>query len=556
MPTITIPDFTNEPLSDFSDPELRVWDKIGDALHFARAMVLGQTYPVIAGNYECRSNTLITRRNPSHTDEIIGHVSLSRPCDIDRGIHALETGKTLKQWMRASYAERGAHLMRVAEKFRERRFFFVALMMLEVGKSAPEADAEVSEAIDLIRWYALYAPFLEEFSNKTLHSPRGEKNSAAYIPAHPFPICASIQPWNFPLAISVGPAAAALVSGYAVLYKPSEQSSITGYHIARTFYEAGIPRELFQFFPGYGDTGSYLVRHPSVSAVAFTGSNKVRQDIQRAIAEFNTSGLSHIPPRERHEKRSLALESGGKNAIIVDSDADFDDAVVGVCDSAFGFSGQKCSACSRLIVVDDKGEDGKRYETFMKRLSERVKSLHVGSPEDPKNKVGPLVDEEAVAKFRSYVAHAHNEGCRLVAEGSISDSTERRGYFVPPAIFDHVGFSSRLAQEEVFGPLLSVFCVSTFQGALSLANDTEFALTAGVYSRSPKHIECAKEGLRAGNIYVNRKITGAQVGRQPFGGFGMSGNGTKAGGWDYLLSFFPVSKVVTENTMRRGIPLE
>ncbi len=556
MQTINIPEFTNTPPLDFSDPGDMVRSKIEGAIAFLRKTAIGKSYPMLIHGKEVWSDKTFTRENPSNTKEIIGTVSMATTDNVGACIETLRESKELAVWSTLPVEKRAEKLKRVAQRFREKRFFFIALTILETGKSAAEADGEICEAIDFLEWYAAYAPFVVELCNKTLISPPGQKNSADVIPASPVPICASIQPWNFPVAISVGPAAAALVSGYAVLYKPSQQSSVIGYHIVKAFIHAGISPELIHFLPGSGkEIGTYMVKHRHVTAVTFTGSKKVRDDIQFSIAEFNKNQMPHINVSERYQKQALALESGGKNAIIVDSDADIDEAIVGISDSAFGFQGQKCSAASRLIIVDKDGYHGKIYKTIVSRLEERIKSMLIGNAEDSKNQIGPLIDVNAYNKFTKYVEMAHRDKC-VVTTGGIISEVEEKGYFVPPTLVEHVQPYSQLAQEEIFGPLLSVFYALDFETAIKLANASEFALTAGIYSRNEEHITIAKRMLIAGNIYINQKITGAVVGKQPFGGFKMSGNGVKAGGWDYLLSFMLNQKNISENTMRRGIPLE
>jgi len=556
MQTINIPDFTNTAPLDFSNPDDNVQGKIDEAIALIRKTMLGARYPLLIHGKGVWSEKTFARENPSKTNEIIGNVDMATTDHVGACIEKLQHSKVLQEWSTAPVEYRAKRLRWVADKFREKRFFFIALTILETGKSAPEADGEICEAIDFLEWYAAYAPFVVELCNKTLISPCGEKNSAEVVPATRVPICASIQPWNFPVAISVGPAAAALVSGYAVLYKPSQQSSVIGYHMVKTFLDAGIPPALLHFLPGSGkEIGTYMVKHRQVSAVAFTGSKKVRDEIQYDIAEFNKNEIPRIAMRDRYQKQALALESGGKNAIIVDSDADMDEAVVGISDSTFGFQGQKCSACSRLIIVDKDGIHGEVYKAITSRLKDRMKSMRIGNAEDPKNQIGPLIDINAYNKFNTYLDTAKGDEC-VVTTRVIPSASHSHGYFVPPTIVEQLHPYSKIAQEEIFGPLLSVFSALSFEDAIHLANASEFALTAGIYSRNEDNIALAKRMLIAGNIYINHKITGAVVGKQPFGGFKMSGNGTKAGGWDYLLSFLLQQKNITENTMRRGIPLE
>jgi RHH-type transcriptional regulator, proline utilization regulon repressor / proline dehydrogenase / delta 1-pyrroline-5-carboxylate dehydrogenase len=347
-------------------------------------------------------------------------------------------------------------------------------------------------------------------------------------------VAAIIAPWNFPLAILCGMTTAALVTGNCVLIKPAEQSSVTAARFAELLEQAGFPRGSFAFLPGLGEViGKTLVEHPDVQMIAFTGSREVGLKI------WETAGLTR--PGQLHLKK-VVCEMGGKNAVIVDSDADLDEAIPALLYSAFGYAGQKCSALSRLIVVGDA------YEPLLDRLCEAARSLVVGVPEDPATVIGPLISEEAMVRVRNYVLAGKAEA--LVAfEGTVP--AELKGCFVPPVIFRDVPPDARIAREEIFGPVLCVLHSHDFDEALQLANSSEYALTGGIFSRNPAHIKLARARFHVGNLYINRGITGALVARQPFGGFKMSGGGTKAGGRDYLLNFM-YPRCITENTMRRG----
>jgi len=553
--TIEIPKFSNEPLLDFSDRKVR--EKVSEEINRVRNNVLGKVYSHrVASVEEAKYFTgkRFTRENPARLDEIIGITCFSSEIGVDESINHITSinKKETQEWARMPVSERVYYIRKVASNIRQERLFFSALIMFEVGKRFIEADKEVREAIGLIEEYATYAPFLEKLNNLSLFNPDGEKNEAIHIPVGCIPICASIQPWNFPLAISAGPWAAAAVMGNSVIYKPAEQSSITGFYFADLVYRSGIPRTTLQFIPGYGEEiGAYLVSHPAVSLITFTGSKEVRQEIQKAIAHFNCNVLPTLPYGKYSEKRAAALESGGSNPIIVDSDANRDDVVKGVGGSAYGLAGQKCSACRRLIIVDPNGVRGKVYDEVITRLANHIESLPIGPPDDFKNLVGPLIDKAAYEKVLGYQELASEEGV-VLAKGKVPSGLN--GYFVPPMLVGSVKSESELYRKEIFGPLLLVDCVKSFDEAIPLANNTEFALTAGVFSNNPKNIEKAKRGLRAGNIYINRGITGAEVGRQPFGGFDMSGNSTKTGGLFYLLSFCN-QQIITENTMHRGVPV-
>jgi RHH-type transcriptional regulator, proline utilization regulon repressor / proline dehydrogenase / delta 1-pyrroline-5-carboxylate dehydrogenase len=354
--------------------------------------------------------------------------------------------------------------------------------------------------------------------NRYFYEPRG--------------LAAVIAPWNFPLAISCGMCSAAMVTGNCVLYKPSGLSSVVGFTLAELFREAGIPPGVFNFVPGRSSVmGDHLVDHPGIDLVAFTGSLQVGLRIlERA---------SRVLPPQTHVKRVIA-EMGGKNAVIIDEDADLDEAVVEVIRSAFGFQGQKCSACSRVIVVDAV------FDRFVARLVEAARSIKIGPAEDPANQVGPVVEKAAQERILKYIEIGKGEGTMVLYR-----EWPQKGFYAPLTIFTGIRTEHRLAQEEIFGPLLSVMKAGSFREAIELANATGYALTGGVFSRSPLHLEEAQREFMVGNLYLNRGITGAMVGRQPFGGFRLSGVGSKTGGPDYLQQFMN-PRVVTENTMRRG----
>jgi len=361
----------------------------------------------------------------------------------------------------------------------------------------------------------------------------GEENRFVYMPRG---VAAVIAPWNFPLAILCGMTTAALATGNTAIMKPAEQSSVVAAKLMEVFNEAGFPPGVVNLASGLGESvGAALVEHPDVALIAFTGSRKVGLTINRVAAEVSAKGLSSV--------KKVIAEMGGKNAIIVDDDADLDEAVLGVARSAFGYQGQKCSACSRAIVV------GKAHDAFLERLIEATRSLKVGPAEDPGNVVGPLIDEESVSRVRQYIALGR-ESAREVMAAEIGPLADE-GFFVGPQIFADVTPNSRLAQEEIFGPVLAVIRAGTLDEAFAILNGTDYALTGGIFSRSPANLDRARRELMVGNLYLNRGITGALVGRQPFGGFKMSGIGSKAGGPDYLLQFV-LPRTITENTMRRG----
>lgn len=413
---------------------------------------------------------------------------------------------------------------------RDRFFQLAALEVYECGKGWREATNDVCEAIDFCEYYSDCAIALAQPDGADVP---GEENRFQYLPRG---VTVVIAPWNFPLAILTGMTTAALATGNTVIMKPAEQSSVIAAHFMAMLQEAGLPPGVAGFLPGHGEVaGAALVEHPDVALIVFTGSREVGLGINRRAAEVSAAGIGQV-------KRVIA-EMGGKNAIIVDSDADLDEAVMGTVKSAFGFQGQKCSACSRVIVLADV------YAAFVTRLVEATRSLVVGPAEYPSTSVGPVIDEAALAKVHEYIAIGQSEGRETLAVDVAH--LVQQGFFVGPHIFADVSAESRIAQEEVFGPVLAVIRAPDLDAAFKIANGTHYALTGGFYSRSPANLERARQEMVVGNLYLNRTTTGAVVGRQPFGGFKMSGIGSKAGGPDYLLQFV-VPRTVTENTMRRG----
>ncbi|MBC24160.1 MAG: 1-pyrroline-5-carboxylate dehydrogenase [Phycisphaerae bacterium] len=436
-------------------------------------------------------------------------------------------------WRDTDPLHRSGIVARAAALMRDRRDELSGILIRESGKTWREADADVCEAIDFCEYYARESIGL--FRPDRLGGFIGELNEQWYQPRG---VAAVISPWNFPLAICMGMSVAALVTGNTVVVKPAEQTP----GIARVMYdiliEAGIPAETLQFLPGRGETvGAALVRDPRVSLIAFTGSKAVGLDIIEAAAATGDA---------QESVKKVVCEMGGKNAVIIDASADLDEAVIGVRQSAFSFAGQKCSACSRAIVVDSA------HDLFLHRLVESTRSLVVGNPLEPGTDVGPVIDQGAAEKIREYIRLGSDEGTLQVGLEVPAGLEEQVGMpYVAPHVFSDIAPDARIAQEEIFGPVLSVIRVKDFDEALQVANSTRYKLTGGVFSRKPSHLEQARREYRVGNLYLNRGITGALVGRQPFGGFGMSGVGSKAGGKDYLLQFVE-PRTVTENTMRRG----
>ncbi len=436
-------------------------------------------------------------------------------------------------WRDTPAIERAATLVRCADIMRSCRDTLSGVIIRESGKTWREADADVCEAIDFCDYYARQAVGM--FQPRRLGKFIGELDTEVHEPRG---VAVVISPWNFPLAICCGMTAAALVTGNTAIVKPAEQTPGIAKMLVDILHKAGVPRNVLHFLPGRGETvGAHLVRDPRTSLVAFTGSKAVGLDIVQACG---------VVTEEQHHVKRVVCEMGGKNAIIIDTSADLDEAVLGVRGSAFNFQGQKCSACSRAIVV------GSAWEPFVERLVPSVETLVVGDPMLPGTDIGPVIDQEAADKIRSYIEIGRAEGT-LAAAAAVPGGLEARvgKPFVAPHVFTNIEPHHRLAREEIFGPVLAVMRAESFDHAIEIANATEYRLTGAVYSRRPEHLERAKSQFRVGNLYLNRNSTGALVGRQPFGGFGMSGVGAKAGGREYL-SQFTVPRAICENTMRRG----
>lgn len=517
-------EFDNEPLADFSQESVR--DAMQEALDDVRDQ-LGEDYSLVIDGRAVDSPKMIESRNPSRTSELVGRVCAASDEHV---LDALDAARrAFPQWSGLGVEARAEYLELLAAEMRNHRFELAAWIVLECGKPWTEADADVAEAIDFCMYYAAQMRRLDVPRQVDLP---GEENSNFFRPRG---VAVVIAPWNFPLAILTGMTAAALVSGNTVVMKPAEQSSVVAAQLMKIIQHAGIPDGVVNYLPGYGEEiGPDLVSSPEVDLVTFTGSLQVGLDINRRAADTDD--------RQQSIKRVIA-EMGGKNAIIVDDDADLDEAVSGVVRSAFNYAGQKCSACSRVIVLEAA------HDQFVKRLTEAVLSLPVGPADDPASVVGPVIDQDAVDRIGEYVA-AGAEQATLAARTEIGDLPEQ-GHFVAPHVFTDVSPSSPLAHEEIFGPVLAVIKVSDFTEALRIANSTSFALTGGCYSRSPANLNRVRQEFQVGNLYLNREITGALVNRQPFGGFRLSGIGSKTGSPEYLLQFL-IPVTITENTMRRG----
>jgi RHH-type proline utilization regulon transcriptional repressor/proline dehydrogenase/delta 1-pyrroline-5-carboxylate dehydrogenase len=514
--------FRNEPLLDFSMDRNRT--AMSQALRTIKERSERKS-PLYVGEREVTTGGDITSRNPARPAEILGRVSYASKKEADAAIE--EALKAAKTWRATPPDKRAGYLFKAAQEMRNKRVELAALEVLEVGKTWKDADGDVCEAIDYLEYYG--REMLRLGVSATLGNYPGEENEYRYEAKG---IGAVISPWNFPLAIATGMTSAAIVTGNCVIFKPSGLSPLIGHELCEIYRSIGLPAGVFQFLPGPGsEVGEYLVSHPAMDFIAFTGS----MDVGLSIIE--RAGI--VRPGQRNVKKVIA-EMGGKNAIIVDETADLDEAVKSIVESAFGYQGQKCSACSRVIVVGDI------FKELCDRLSEAAKSIRLGPPEEPGTFMGPVIDDAAVKKIRTYIEIGKREGT-LILERNDPDE----GYFVGPVIVTGVKPGSRIAVEEIFGPVLSIMRAGDIDEAIRLANDSIYALTGGLFSRSPENIRRVKKEFHVGNLYINRKITGALVGRQPFGGFGMSGTGSKAGGPDYLLQFMnPVS--ISENTIRRG----
>ncbi len=511
-------EFTNEPLTDFSKPENRVGM---EAALKKVAGELGREYPLIIGGEKIHTPEKIRSINPSHPEQVVGIFQKATVELANRAVE--EADRAFNSWKRVPAEERVAVLFRAGELLRRRKFEFCAWLTYEIGKTWPEADADIAETIDFCEFYG--REMLRLSGPQPVTPVKGEKNVLVYIPLG---VGVVIPPWNFAGAIMAGMTMASLVTGNTVVLKPSSDSPTIAYKFVEVLLEAGLPKNALQFCPGPGSTaGDAMVAHPKTRYIAFTGSKEAGLHISQQAAKTQ--------PGQIWIKRTV-LEMGGKDAIIVDDEADVDAAVEGVAVSAFGYQGQKCSACSRAIVA------GKVYDTFLAKLTERVKKIKVGPAEDPSNFMGPVINKASMQSILDYIEIGKKEG-RLVLGGGPTTTAGADGYYIDPTIIADAPPKSRIEQEEIFGPVLAVIKAQDFDHALEIANDTEFGLTGAVYSRNPQKIERAATEFHVGNLYLNRKCTGALVGGHPFGGFNMSGTDSKAGGRDYLLLFLQAKSI-------------
>jgi RHH-type proline utilization regulon transcriptional repressor/proline dehydrogenase/delta 1-pyrroline-5-carboxylate dehydrogenase len=517
--------FVNEPVLELRRESAR--EQLLTALGALDAR-LPVAVPVIVDGGRRAGDALVSP-DPGEPDRVVAVSAVATLDEVDAAVVAAARGA--RGWSAQPASARAEALVRAAGVLRRRRHELAALEVRECAKPWAEADADVCEAIDYLEYYGRGAVALER-GRELLQVP-GERNTMRYVPRG---VAAVISPWNFPLAIPTGMTAAALAAGNAAVLKPAEQSPGSALALVEALYEAGVPPDALALLPGFGDAGGALVRHPGVHLIAFTGSSAVGLDIIRAAAE--------VPESQSHLKRVIA-EMGGKNCVIVDSDADLDEAVPALVQSAFGYAGQKCSAASRAVVHEAVAD------RLLERLAGAVDVVVVGQAERFGTEVPPVIEREAQERVLRYTSLAGEQG-RIVA--SRADAPDE-GWFCPPTLAADLPADSPVLREEIFGPLLAVDRVSSVDAALETVGSLPFALTGGLYSRSPATVEEVARRTPVGNLYVNRGITGAMVGRQPFGGSRRSGVGSKAGGPDYLLQFVE-PRVVSENTMRHGIPVE
>ncbi|HZM16323.1 MAG TPA: L-glutamate gamma-semialdehyde dehydrogenase [Candidatus Krumholzibacteria bacterium] len=503
------PEFKNEPLTDFTRPE--------NARAFAAALEevrssFGRTYPLWIGGREVEAGKTFDSTDPARPDVVLGRFQMGTAAEVDQAVEAAR--RAFETWQHETPEKRAAVLFTAADSMRRRKHWFSAWLVFEVGKSWAEADADTAEAIDFMEFYG--REMLRYAAKQPLTPVPGEDNELVYLPLG---VGAVIPPWNFPNAILTGMTTAALVAGNTVVLKPSSDAPVIAWQVVQLLAESGLPAGALNFVSGPGGSvGNRMVEHPKMRFIAFTGSKDVGLDINQKAASPR--------PGQIWIKRVVA-EMGGKDSIIVAADADLDQAADGVVASAFGYQGQKCSACSRAIV------EKSIYDDFLRRLRERAAKIKVGPPEQQDNWMGPVINAGAQAKILEYVETGRREG-RVILGG---EALPGPGHFVTPTIVADVAPGATLSQEEIFGPVLAVIQARDWDDAIAIANNTEYGLTGAVYTRDEGRIQDAKRRFHVGNLYFNRKCTGALVGAHPFGGFNMSGTDSKAGGRDYLLLF-------------------
>jgi 1-pyrroline-5-carboxylate dehydrogenase len=502
------PEFRNEPFTDFADPQSAA--AMERALAEVKAQ-LGGTYPLIIDGERIFTEQTLASVNPARPSEIVGYASCASAEQAARAVEV--ANQRFDAWRKVPVEERAGHLFRAAELMRERKFELAAWIVYEVAKNWGEADADVAEAIDFCEYYA--REMLRLAAPQKVYPMPGEHDELRYVPLG---AGVAIPPWNFPLAITAGLVVAPLVAGNTVVLKPSPRSPVVAAKLMELLEKAGVPPGVVGLVTGEDAViGDVLVDHPKTRFIAFTGSKQVGLRIYERAAK--------VQPGQKWLKRTV-LEMGGKDTTVVDETADLDAAAQGIVQAAFGFQGQKCSACSRVVAVAPV------YDALLQKVVERAAELRVGDPA-ANAPVGAVIDDRALDKVKHYIEAGRREG-RLVLGG---ETPTEEGYFVAPTIFADVAPEASLAQEEIFGPVLAFIKAEDFDEALAIANNTEYGLTGGLFSRDRERLARVREDFHVGNLYLNRKITGAMVGAHPFGGFNMSGTDSKTGGPDYLLLF-------------------
>src|SRR5215203_3486415 len=511
-------EFRNEPFTDFTKEENA--QAMRDAIEKVRAQ-LGREYPLVIGGERITTGDMLDSFNPANRTQLVGRFNKATKELAGRAVE--EAAKAFETWKNVPAADRAALLFRVAETMRKRKHELSAWMIYEVAKTWPEADGDTAEAIDFCEFYG--REMLRYAGEQPLVNIPGEQGELDYVPLG---VGAVIPPWNFPLAIMAGMTVASVVTGNTVVLKPSSDAPTIAFKFFEILEEAGLPPGVVNFMTGSGaEVGDVIVDHPKTRYIAFTGSKEVGLRINERAAKVH-DGQIWI-------KRVVA-EMGGKDAIIVADDADLDDAATGVVQSAFGFQGQKCSACSRAII------DAKVYDRMLEKIVERTAKIKLADPSEPGTNMGAVINEKAFKTINSYIEKGKSEGGRLLIGGG---SDGEQGFFIEPTVIADVKPGATIEQEEIFGPVLAVIKAESYDDALNIANDTQYGLTGAVYSADEAKLQRARKEFHVGNLYLNRKCTGALVGVHPFGGFNMSGTDSKAGGHDYLLLFLQ-AKVAAE----------
>jgi len=518
---LSLDEFRNEPFTDFSKPEnkaamLAALDKVRGEL--------GREFPIVINGEKITLTSKFESRSPSDKEQVVAVFSEG---DADTSLvnKAVDSAsEAFKTWKKVPAAERAEYLFKAADIMRQRKHEFSAWMVFEVSKTWAEADGDTAEAIDFCEFYG--REMLRWAEEQPTTAVAGEETSFAYIPLG---VGAVIPPWNFPLAIMAGMTMAAVVSGNTVVLKPSSDSPAIAAKFMEVLEEIGLPKGVVNFISGSAETGEAMVKHPKTRFISFTGSKGVGLHINEEAAKTR-EGQIWI-------KRVVA-EMGGKDAIVVADDADLDSAASGIVSAAFGFQGQKCSACSRLIV------DEKVHDELLEKVAKLTEALNVGAPESDSTNVAAVINKRSFDKTLGYIEKGVAEGGRIVAGGKGNDE---KGYFIEPTVITDVKPGATIEQEEIFAPVLAVIKAKNYDDALDIANGTEFGLTGAVYSRSEERLQQAREEFHVGNLYLNRKCTGALVGAHPFGGFNMSGTDSKAGGREYLLMFMQGKSIATKN---------